>query len=144
MVQEHMKTIIATFGLVLLAGCAGQEEREASTQDLEQAVRDFIEVRELEPLDSMKTAANDSWVPVGEYFLIYKGRRAKHLVEFAHRCRELIDNTRITPDERWDTNVVRARFDTIRGCRIGKIYALNEAEVAELKNIGETPGTRNQ
>jgi hypothetical protein len=59
------------------------------------------------------------------------------------RCHELKDNTRITPDKRWDTNIVRAKFDTIRGCRIAAIYALDEAEAAELKNIGEAPGSRN-
>jgi hypothetical protein len=143
MVQEHMKTSIAVFSLALVAGCAAQEEREASTQDLAQAVRDFIEVRELESLDSMKSGMNDSWVPIGDYFLIYKGRREEYLVEMVRRCHELNDNSRITPDRRWDTNVVRARFDTIRGCRIRSIYAVNEAEVAELKNIGETPGSRN-
>ena len=38
---------------------------------------------------------------------------------------------------------MRAKFDTIRGCRIAAIYALDEAEAAELKNIGEAPGSRN-
>ena len=37
-----------------------------------------------------------------------------------------------------------SRFDTIRGCRIGAIYALDEAEAAELENIGEAPGQRNE
>ena len=53
------------------------------------------------------------------------------------------DNTRITPDKRWDSNKIRARFDTIRGCRIGSVYALTEAELAELESIGEAPGSRN-
>ena len=80
---------------------------------------------------------------IGDQFVIYKGRRDEYLVEFARRCHELYDNSRITPDKRWDSNVVRARFDTIRGCRITAIYALDEAEVVELKNIGEAPGSRN-
>ena len=66
-----------------------------------------------------------------------------YLVEFARRCYELRDNTRIVPDQRWDASKIRARFDTIRGCRVAKIYALTEAEIAELENIGEAPGSRN-
>ena len=139
-----MKTIIFAFVLALLAGCAGQDEKEKmSTQDMTQAVRDFIEVRELEELDALKSGTNDSWRAVGDTFVIYSGRRDEYLVEFARRCHELRDNSRITPDKRWDSNQIRARFDTIRGCRIAHIYALDEAEVAELENIGEAPGSRN-
>jgi uncharacterized protein DUF6491 len=127
-----------------MTGCAAQNDKaRASTQDVTQAVMDFIEVRELEALDSMRSGSNDSWHVIGDNFLIYKGRRDEYLVEFVRRCYELNDNTRITPDKRWETNTVRARFDTIRGCRIANIYALNEAEAVELKNIGEAPGSRN-
>jgi hypothetical protein len=139
-----MKTIIYLLMLALLAGCAGQEENEKpSTQDITQAVIDFIEVRNLEPLESLKSGTNDSWRAIGDSFVIYKGRRDEYLVQFVRRCYELKDNSRITPDKRWDSNIVRAKFDTIRGCRIAAIYALDEAEVAELKNIGEAPGSRN-
>lgn len=128
----------------LLAACASQDEQaEDSTQDVHQAVRDFIELRELEELDSMRSGTNDSWQLLNDRFIIYNGRRETYLVEFSQRCHELFDNTRIVPDKRWDRNTVRAKFDTIRGCRIGKIYGLDEAEVAELKNIGEAPGSRN-
>jgi hypothetical protein len=130
--------------LVLLAGCAAQEEQAGgSTQDVGQAVRDFIELRQLESLDSLRSGTNDGWTEINLEFVLYTGRRDTYLVEFVRPCYELRDNTRITPDKRWDSNTVRARFDTLRGCRIARIYALDEAEVAELKNIGEAPGSRN-
>ena len=139
-----MKTTLSVVALVLIAGCASQDEQETlSRQDVTQAVQDFIEVRELESLDQLRSGTNDGWTAVGDQFVIYKGRRDEYLVEFARRCHELYDNSRITPDKRWESNVVRARFDTIRGCRITAIYALDEAEVVELKNIGEAPGSRN-
>lgn len=139
-----MKTTISVVALALLAGCASQDEQETlSRQDVTQAVQDFIEVRELESLDQLRSGTNDGWTAIGDRFVIYKGRRDEYLVEFARRCHELYDNSRITADKRWDSNVVRARFDTIRGCRIAAIYALDEAEVVELKNIGEAPGSRN-
>ena len=106
-------------------------------------MRDFIEVRELKSLDSMRSGSSDGWEVINDKFLVYKGRRDEYLVEFMRGCYGLLDNTRIVPDKRWDNNSISAGFDTIRGCRIAKIYALNEAEAAELKNIGEAPGSRN-
>ena len=139
-----MKTIILAVALALLAACASQDEQEQpSSQDVTQAIRDFIDVRELEAVDSLRSGSNDSWKVLSTWFVLYEGRRDEYLVEFARRCHEINDNTRIIADKRWDNNVVRARFDTIRGCRIAKIYTLGEAEVAELQNIGEAPGTRN-
>lgn len=134
-------TIIVATGLV---ACASQDDKDKpSTQDVSQAVKDFIEVRELEPLNSLRSGSNDGWHSISDRFLVYRGRREEYLVEFMRDCYELNDNTRITPDKRWDANTVSAKFDTIRGCRIANIYALDEAEAAELKNIGEAPGSRN-
>lgn len=139
-----MRTLFTTIAVVLLAGCAAQDEQEdASSQDIDQAVRDFIELRELESLDALVSGSNDGWREISDYFILYEGRRDAYLVEFVRRCYELRDNTRITPDERWDKNRIRARFDTIRGCRIAAIYALDETEAAEVENIGEAPGSRN-
>jgi hypothetical protein len=133
--------LIAT---TLLVACASQGEKaKHSTQDQAQAVRDFIAVRQLEELDSLSSGSNDRWTSIDDDFLIYKGRRGDYLVEFNRRCYELSDNTRIIADERWGLNAIHARSDTIRGCRIAKIYALTEAEVAELENIGDAVGSRN-
>jgi hypothetical protein len=139
-----LKKVAAMAAAFFLAACASQEEQaEESTQDMNQAVRDFIELRELEELDRLKSGTNDGWQQLNDRFIIYNGRRETYLVEFSRRCYELNDDTRITPDKRWDLNTVRARFDTIRGCLIARIYGLDEAEVAELENIGEAPGSRN-
>ena len=138
----YLKLVPALLVATGLVACASQEDKK-STQDITQAVQDFIEVRELRSLDSLRSGSTDGWDVVNDKFLVYKGRRDEYLVEFMRDCYELHDNTRIVPDKRWDKNTIRAGFDTIRGCRIAKIYALNEAEAAELKNIGEAPGSRN-
>ncbi len=139
-----MKTASLLIVASLLIACAAQDEQEAkSTQDEVQAVRDFIEVRDLEELDKMPSTSSDSWHAIGDRFLIYKGRRDSYLVEFNRRCYELEDDTRIVADKRWDSHNIRSRFDTIRGCRTHQIYGLTEDEVAELENIGEAPGSRN-
>lgn len=138
-----MKTLLTLTAVLLIAGCASTEEKEASTQDINQSVQDFIELRELESLDALSSGSHDSWSEITDTFILYSGRRETYLVEFSRRCHELNDNTRIVADKRWDANTVRARFDTIRGCRIAAIYGLSEEEVAELENIGEAPGSRN-
>lgn len=144
MTGHSIKQLIVILVAGGLTACAAQEE-QASTQDATQAVRDFIEVRQLEELDSLRSGSNDSWQQIGddERFILYEGRRDTYLVEFVRRCYELNDNTRITADKRWDASVIRARFDTLRGCRIAKIYALSEAELSELENIGDAPGENN-
>lgn len=137
-----MKMLTMVIAAMLLAACAGQEERAQSRQDV-QAVRDFIELRDLEELDKLRTSSGDSWTSIESQFLIYKGRRDTYLVAFNRRCFEMEDNTRIVADERRDAKYIHARYDTIRGCRIHRIYALTEAEAVELKNLGEAPGSRN-
>ena len=144
MTTTGMKIAASIAAGFFLAACASQDEQaEESTQDVTQAVRDFIELRELEELNALRSGTNDSWQALDDRFIIYSGRRETYLVEFVGRCYELSDNTRITPDKRWDAHTVSAKFDTIRGCRIRKIYGLTEAEVVELENIGEAPGSRN-
>jgi hypothetical protein len=132
------KTVIAVF--VMLSACAAQEE--ATTQDTEQAVRDFIAVRQLQEAKEMRTSNNDHWEEIDENFVIYKTRHEAFLVEFMRRCYEL-NQYPVVADERQSGNVVRARFDTLRGCHIAKLFPLTEGELAELSAIGESPGSRN-
>ena len=138
-----MKITALLITTLLMSACAAQEQNQLSTQDELQAVRDFIAVRNLEEVNSMRVSSSDRWTEISGRFLVYKGRRETHLVEFYRRCIELEDSSRIVSDRRWESNRVRPRTDTIRGCRIDKIFALSEAEAEELENIGESPGSRN-
>jgi hypothetical protein len=135
-----MNKFIFTAAAMLVSGCATQER--APTQDEEQAVRDYILVRGLEEVDRIRSSSSDSWDELDEHFIIYDTRRNAYLVEFNRACYELNDN-RVTPDLRREANSIRARSDTIRGCRVDKIFALTEADVAELKSLGELAGSRN-
>jgi len=139
-----MKAMALVLAAALSTACASQDDaEERSTQDMTQAVRDYIEVRGLQEADKISTSSRDHWTELGDRFLLYEGRRETHLVEFNRRCWELSDNTHIVADERRDTSYIRARFDTIRGCRIHRVYALRDDEVAELESIGEAVGSRN-
>ena len=135
-------TLTTLLAAALLVACAGQRSEEIA--DKNQAIEDFIDLRELESVTKIRTDNSDGWELVTSTYLIYKTRRADFLMEFGRPCWELYDNTRIVADERYDPNVIRAKFDTLRGCRIAAIYALNEADVAEVRNIGDPPGATNQ
>lgn len=136
-----MRVTALCMAVISLTACAGQESREVNEE--EQAVRDFIEVRELAEVNQIRVRDSAGWDKITGKFIIYNTRRESFLFVFARNCHELDDYTNIVADVRHSPNVINARFDTLRGCRIDKIYALTEAEVAELQQIGEGPGSRN-
>lgn len=69
---------------------------------------------------------------------MYDGRDGRFLLEFTRVCREMYDNTTITPDRRYDHNVMRRGIDTLRGCRIDKMYSLTEAQALEIEALAKT------
>ncbi len=127
----------ATFVIVVLAiflgGCATSSESTVSD-----AVKDYIGAAELAPQNELRTYGDYSYRAISQRYIIVATRREEFLVEFTRDCREL-DELRVTPDYRYDANTLRARFDTIRGCHIGKIYAIDKGQAEELKNLGEVP-----
>jgi len=135
-----MNKISIALIITCLSACAAQQE--SNTHDMEQAIRDFIAVRQLSEVDKMRTANHEHWTELDPNFIVYTARRKAFLIEFTRACHELSD-TQVVADVRRERNTIRARFDTFRGCRIHKIFALSEGEVAELKTLGELPGSRN-
>jgi hypothetical protein len=129
-----MRTTLLLIGLLVLSACA-TTHREVDKASVE----DFIAVRELPELDKIRADSTDGWYELNNHYVIYQTRRGDYLFQFARRCWEL-DEHRVTPDKRWDANTIRARFDTLRGCRIDKIYGLTENDADELKQLGESPG----
>jgi len=134
-----MKTSILLAALTLIAACAATPEIPADTV----AVRDYIEVGELVQVDQVRTHGSDAWAPLTRHFAMYKGRDGNVLLEFARVCHEMYDNTSITPDWRYDHNVMRRRIDTLRGCRIDRMYPLTEAQVLEIEALVKTAGRGN-
>jgi hypothetical protein len=126
--------VTRVFAAFLLTGCA---TTQAPSPDRE-AVADFVEVRQLEQVDQIRNSLNDGWSRVNDYYVTYTTRRGSYLLEFDRRCSNLQD-TELEPDLRSATRAIRARFDTLRGCRIERIYALTAADVLELDRIGSLP-----
>lgn len=126
-----MKSAVLIGFLVFVTGCA--EMPEANEAD--QAISDFVVVGELESLDGIRLRDRDSWARLTDYYVVYTTRDGEYLFEFTRPCRELTDPTRVTPDTRHD-NRIRAGFDTLRGCRIHRIYRLDEGQAEEIRRLG--------
>jgi len=120
--------------LTLLAGCAAQTGPSA-----DDAIADFIAVSELEELRTVRMRQQFGYDEITERFVVVKSKADHYLVEFRRRCREL-DEYEITPDIRRERNVLRSGIDTIRGCIIHRIFAIDEAQAQELEQLGRAPG----
>ena len=110
--------------------------------DEDQVVRDFIEVRGLEEVDRMRGTERKSWEKITPSYILYKPRRGEFLVEFDRPCYEIWNNLFMSADDTLLHNTLRARYDRIRGCRIGRIFALTDDATLELRKLGVSPATR--
>lgn len=140
-----MKQIGLLLAVVVLGACATKDTSQKQTVERRQnqSILDFIEVRGLQETDKIRSTERDGWDSVTMSYIIYKARRDRYLVEFSRPCYELRDNREVTPDLRANANIIRAKFDTLRGCRIARIFPLTPDEADELGNIGEAVGSRN-
>ena len=127
---------LATLAVLASACATGYDEQEI------EATRDFVVANELEEVDSFRTYEQLNYHTLNDYFVTVETRRGDYLLEFNNRCRGLTQRE-FKPhmvDVRRDTSRIRARFDTIRGCLIGKIYAVSEQQREELRQLGDAPG----
>ena len=133
-----MKVTALILASILLAGCATQEVAdEESTQDRVQAIRDYIAVRGLEEVRRISASNTENSLPLTQYFVFYVGSLETHLIEFERRC------WRNGPDDRRSARYIHADFDTVRGCRVVRIYKVTEEEIAELESIQAGVGSYN-
>lgn len=133
-----MKQPLMTGALALLAACSTASYDRPSNE----AVRDYIVAGELAEQDRLRTNRRGGWTYVNDRFIIFRGRDQDYLLEFRRECRELLGPT-VVADVRRDHRNLRPRMDTISGCVIQKIYAIDEGQSIELKALGEAPGDRN-
>ena len=142
-----MRPVYRLGTLMLIAACSStSDEVSVKKQKITvetQTVQDYVEVGELQDVQHIRVYTHDSWSYLTDFYVIYKARTSSYLVEFRRRCRELNDNSMIVGDHRYDKNRLRVNEDTLRGCRIGKIYPLTEAQATELRNLGRGPGAGN-
>ncbi len=130
-----MKRYASLLVLMFLAACAttGQEEKI-------NAVKDFIEVNELEKVAKIRTIDQLGQRVLNDRYVIVNTRRDQYLLEYSYPCRDDPFTRRPKPDIRRDSTAIYAGSDTFRGGQIRARYPITEDQAEELKNIGEAPG----
>jgi len=131
-----MNKWLPALAATLSAGCGATY----ITQDVE-AVQDLIAVSEAKEVESFRRFEDHRFVYVNDYYITVDGRSDSYLVEFKSRCRAL-RRKGFTPDMvdyRRDANYISAKFDTYRGCRIGKIFEIDSVYLEELWEIRDAP-----
>lgn len=105
-------------------------------------MRDYIAAADLKEVDEIRHRSQMNYSYVNDYFVTVPTRRGDYLVELGRQCSDL-RRTDFRPemvDVRESTNLIRARFDTIRGCRIAKIYEITDMQRREIHDLGDAPG----
>ncbi len=125
------------FALATLGACASIDTPPNTRVD--DGVKDFIGVEELAEVDAIRRRTDLRLQDLSDYYVIAKDRRESYLISFRSRYRDIPDRD-VTPDYRHEGNTIRAKFDTLRGCKISAIYALSEAQADELIGLGDSAG----
>ena len=123
-----MKHVAALIAGLFVVGCAANDDKRPDP------VEDFIKVNELEDVKEIRTYDSLDLFVMNEYYVIVSSRRAYYLLSYVSRCWERPGGG-VEPDVRRDGRVIRAGADTLRGCRIKSIYAIDEAQAEELRQI---------
>jgi len=134
-----MKSRFRVLPFLFLSACATPQP---ATDRL--AVEDFIAVRGLERVDIIRTSnslARDKMRYVNDYHMRYQSGQRHYLIAFIFRCPNQYGT--VATDVRGASNFLRARSDSIRGCRIARIYRMTKDESAQITKLGEPPGSRN-
>jgi len=125
--------LLAVLSVTLLHGCAPPQVADENVP-----IDDFIVVSELEPIKVARFRYQYHYTQLTEHYIVLVSRDDYYLVEFRRRCREL-NMLPIEPDVRYERNTLRAGADTIRGCAIRRIFAIDKSQAEELKSIGKGP-----
>ena len=128
--------LFGTLTLVLSACASLNTPPDTRVDD---GVKDFIKVEELAEIDVIRRSNDLALYSLSDYYVVAKDRRDNYLIAYRSRCRDIRDQD-VTPDVRRDSNTIRAKFDTMRGCRIAAIYSISESQADELISFGKSSG----
>ena len=134
----HRKSNYVLPLVAALAACSVTTEVSQETE----AVRDYIATADLAEVTRVRAGRNTSHKYISDHFVIIEGEQQQVLAEFSRRCYDLTrsDFTPQMVDTRRDPSHIHAKFDTIRGCHIDKLYGLTPEQAEELRNLGDAPG----
>jgi hypothetical protein len=118
--------------LLVLAGCITSEVRPEV-----EAVRDLIRLEQPDQVDQIRVLNQLHYQYVNDHYVSVTQGSRHYLVEFTSRCRALRrgEYTPAMVDTRRDAKHISARWDTIRGCPIDRIYAVSAGQLLEIKQM---------
>lgn len=127
--------------LLTLSACGGTVTRLGPGKELE-AVHDYIAAAELVEVQRIRLYDEIKWLYVNDHFVVLPERRGNHLIQFRSRCDELRERQWSAGmiDHRVSARHLYSDHDTIRGCVIHHIYELSDAQLEELRYLGDAPG----
>ncbi len=141
MMPVSVKKTLARSSTLLSVMLLGACSTLFDAQEIE-AVRDYVVANELKEVDKIRLYRQLNYTYINDQYITVDARTGDFLIEFKRVCRDL-SRTDFTPemvDRRYDSSVLRAGFDTIRGCPIGKIYEVSKEQREELSDLGDAPG----
>jgi hypothetical protein len=119
---------------VLMGACASSSEDE-SILSKNDAIDDYIEVGQLKEIDQVRAKRQLRHAVITEHYVMLYDGKTPYLLAFQRRCREL-NELPVKADLRHDLRILRARFDTYRGCRIRSLYELTKGQAQEIVELG--------
>ena len=131
-----LSKVLTILVAVSVLGCASTPQEDESVIKQNDTVDDYIRVAELPETDAIRKRGQLHHTVITEKYIILSDNKGSYLAVFRQRCREL-NELKVTPDIRNDLNILRARFDTYRGCRIQSLYEITEGQAQELLDLGE-------
>ena len=136
-----MRLLITVIALLALTGCSHSGTRERHGKETE-AVKDFIAAAELPEVGKIYLDDEIRYFYVNDDFVVIPTKNDYYLVEFRGTCYQLRSRrwTSDMIDIRVTKRLLYAKFDTIRGCVVGRIYELSDAQLEELRYLGDAPG----
>jgi hypothetical protein len=135
---KNLKASLTTAAAALMLGACALPFDE---QEIE-AVYDYIAANDLQEVDKLRYYRQLHYRYINNFFVTVDTRTGNYLVEFKRECRALkqLEFTPEMVDKRDGSDTLRARFDTIRGCYIDKIYTITEAQSDAISDLGDAPG----
>jgi len=124
--------------LALLFGCATQEDSRSPPggkgRGSAEELREYLDKVQPEPVYSIRYREPLRWRALNNYFAMVETLDGPHLVELSWECKDLTRNQIYgdMADRRNTRGLLRARADTLRGCRIESFYKLPEAKAVDL------------
>jgi len=132
--------ITVLFAVFLVAGCAGAPADE-SVLAKNDAIDDYIKVAQLPEVDSIRYFGQLDHKVITKKYIIIDAGNDSYLVTYISNCYGMEDHS-LKPDIRYEGNVLRARSDTYRGCRILSMHTIDKGQKQELLSLGDAPAER--